>query len=280
MHKNVACLILLASGLLPVTTLAADAQSIIDKVMELQDERREGVDRYVVEQSVMGHISKVVFERVTVTGPDGEPVETFRVVIPDDFVQPDGDTAVTREEFDGMAENAVHTLADFADAAKLVGTESVDGNDTYHLVANDLNRTQDFSAGHSFTLQTINVWVDTDKYVPLKMTMDGLMDTDGTPRPVTMEKIDLDYRNVPGSNMYESYKQIMNMNGVMTDETRQQVEEARVQLEEFDEQLASMPESQRKMMMDMMGEQIEMVRKLAAGEGLEIITEVVSITVE
>lgn len=280
MHKNVTCLILLASGLFPATTLAEDAQSIINKVLELQDERREGVNRYVIEQSVMGHISKVVFERVTVTGPDGKQVETFRVVLPDEYMSADGEVAVTREEFDGMAENAVHTLADFADAAELVGTESVDGKNTYHLVARNLNRTEEFSAGHSFTLQNVNVWVDTDMYVPLKMTMDGLLDTDGTPRPVTMDKQDLDYRDVPGSNMYESYKQIMNMNGVMSDETREQVEEARVQLEEFDQELASMPESQREMMMNMMGDQIEMVRKLAAGDGLEIVTEVVSITVE
>ena len=41
-----------------------------------------------------------------------------------------------------------------------------------------------------------------------------------------------------------------------------------------------MPESQRNMMMNMMGDQIEMMRKLAKGEGLEIVTDVVAITVE
>jgi len=95
-----------------------------------------------------------------------------------------------------------------------------------------------------------------------------------------MEINNQDYRDVPGSNMYESYRQIMRMNGVMTDETKAQVEQARIQLEEFDQQLLEMPQSQRDMMMSMMGEQIEMMRKLAAGDGLEIITEVVSITVE
>jgi hypothetical protein len=41
-----------------------------------------------------------------------------------------------------------------------------------------------------------------------------------------------------------------------------------------------MPESQRNMMMNMMGEQMEMMRKMAAGDGIEIITNVRSITVE
>jgi len=280
MNKSVTSLILLVAGFFPASTLAADAQSVIDKVLELQDERRAGVDRYTIEQKVMGQTSKTVFERTTVTGPDGEPVETFGVVLPDDFAAPEGDVIISREDFDGMAENGVHTIADFADNAKLVGTESVDGKETYHLVATDLDRTEKYGEGNSFTLQTINVWIDTDKYVPLKMTMDGLMETDGTSRPMTMEKFDQDYRDVPGSNMYESYRQIMTMNGVMTDADREQIEQARQQLEEFEQQLLEMPQSQRDMMMNMMGDQIEMMRKLAAGDGLEIITEVVSITVE
>ena len=280
MNKSVTLLTLVVVSCLPVSTLAADAQSVIDKVLELQEERRAGVDRYVVEQKIMGQVSKVVFERTTVTGPDGEPVETFGVVLPDDFAAPDGDSIITRDDFDDMAENGVHTIADFSDNAQLVGTESIDGKETYHLVATGLDRTQEYSQGNSFTLQTVNVWVDSDKYVPLKMTMDGIMTTDGAPRPVTMEKLDQDYRDVPGSNMYESYKQIMLMNGVMSDAEREQMEEARVALAEFEQELLEMPQSQRDMMMNMMGEQIEMMRKLAAGDGLEIITEVLSITVE
>jgi len=280
MNKSVTLLTLVVVACLPASTMAADAQSVIDKVLELQEERRAGVDRYVVEHKIMGQVSKVVFERTTVTGPDGKPVETFSVVLPDDFAAPDGESIITRDDFDDMAENGVHTIADFSDNAQLVGTESIDGNETYHLLATGLDRTQEYSQGNSFTLQTVNVWVDSDKYVPLKMTMDGLMTTDGTPRPVTMEKLDQDYRDVPGSNMYESYKQIMLMNGVMTDAEREQMEQAREQLAEFEQQLLEMPQSQRDMMMNMMGEQIEMMRKLAAGDGLEIITEVLSITVD
>ena len=280
MRTSVPILISLACILVPPVSAAADAADIIEQVIELQDERRDGVDRYVVEQKTMGHVTKIVFERTTVTGPDGEPVETFRMVLPDGAMHTDGEAAVSREDFDDMAEESVNTIAEFADNATLVGTESVDGRDAYHLVASNLNRVRDFSEGGTFTLQTVNAWVDTDKYVPLRLTMDGDLDTDGTARPMTMEINNQDYRDVPGSNMYESYRQIMRMNGVMTDETKAQVEQARVQLEEFEQQLREMPQSQRDMMMSMMGDQIEMMRKLAAGDGLEIITEVVSITVE
>ena len=72
----------------------------------------------------------------------------------------------------------------------------------------------------------------------------------------------------------------MRLTGEMADETKRQMEQARAQLEEFDKQLAEMPESQRQMMMNMMGEQIEMMRNMAAGDGIEIVTNVRSITVE
>jgi hypothetical protein len=255
MNNNAPALLLLIGSILPLPALATDAQDVIDKVLELDEERRKGVNRYVVEQEVMGQVSKITFERTTVTGPDGEPVDTFRMVLPDDLLQPDpgSDPVMSQEDFEDMAQEGVHSIAAFSESAELVGTESVDG---------------------------INVWIDVDDYVLLRMVMDGTMNTDGTPRPVTIENIERDYREVPGSNMYEPYEQVMRLTGEMADETKRQMEQARAQLEEFDKQLAEMPESQRQMMMNMMGEQIEMMRNMAAGDGIEIVTNVRSITVE
>jgi hypothetical protein len=260
------------------TVLAEDARSIVDKVLELQEERREGVNRYTVAQSVMGQQFEVVFERVTVEGPDGKPMDTFQVRMPEGFSGADGE--MSREDFDDMAQNAVDTINDLAEQARLVGTEQVDGRDAYHLAASDINRVEDIGMDGTFTMNGIDVWVDTDKYVPLRMVMNGVMNTDGNDRPMTMEIDQQDYRDVPDSNMYESYRQVMRMNGEMSDEMKAQMEQARAGLEEFEKQMESMPESQREMMMNMMGDQVEMMRKLAAGDGLEIITEVVSITVE
>ena len=187
---------------------------------------------------------------------------------------------MSREDFDDMSQNAVDAMHEIAEQAKVVGNESVDGRDAYHLQATDLNRVEDLGDEGEFTMKTVDVWVDSDKYVPLRMIMDGTMNTDGTERPITMEVHQQDYRDVPGSNMYESYRQIMRMNGEMSDEMKAQVEQARAGLEEFEKKMESMPEGQRQMMMNMMGDQIEMMRKLAAGDGVEIVTEVVSIIVE
>ena len=278
MHKNLILLLVFVLALPAQSALAEDARSIVDKVLELQEERREGVTRYTVEQSVMGQRLEVVFERVTVTGPDGNPVDTFQVRMPDGFDGAEGE--MSREDFDEMSQNAVDTIHDLAEQAQLVGTEQVDGRDAFHLVARDINRVEDIGMDGTFTMNGIDIWVDTDKYVPLRMVMNGVMNTDGNDRPITMDILQQDYRDVPGSNMYESYRQVMRMNGEMSDEMKAQMEQARAGLEEFEKQMASMPESQREMMMNMMGDQVEMMRKLAAGDGLEIITEVVSITAE
>ena len=280
MNYKALTLLLLIGSYVPLPAFAADAQEIIDKVVALQEERREGVDRYIVEQEAMGYVSKITFERTTVTGPDGEPVDTFRMVLPDEMMQQGEDPVMSQDDFEDMAQEAVYSIAAFSESAELVGTETVEGRKAYHLVAENLERKRSFDENQEFTLQTINAWIDADEYVPLKLVMDGTMDTDGTPRPVTIETIERDYRTVPGSNMYEPYQQVMRLTGEMADETKRQMEEARAQLEEFDRQMAEMPESQRNMMMNMMGEQIEMMRKMAAGDGIEIVTNVRSITVE
>lgn len=280
MNYKALTLLLLIGSFVPLPAFAADAQGIIDKVVTLQEERREGVDRYIVEQEAMGYVSKITFERTTVTGPDGEPVDTFRMVLPDEMMQQGEDPVMSQDDFEDMAQEAVYSIAAFSESAELVGTETVDGRKAYHLVAENLERTRSFDENQEFTLQTINAWIDADEYVPLKLVMDGTLDTDGTPRPMTIETIERDYRTVPGSNMYEPYEQVMRLTGEMADETKRQMEEARAQLEEFDRQMAEMPESQRNMMMNMMGEQIEMMRKMAAGDGIEIVTTVRSITVE
>lgn len=280
MNYKATTLLLLIGCFVPLAAFAADAQDIIDKVVTLQEERREGVDRYVVEQEAMGYVSKITFERTTVTGPDGEPVDTFRMVLPDEMMQQGEDPVMSQDDFEDMAQEAVYSIAAFSESAELVGTETVEGRKAYHLVAENLDRKRSFDENQEFTLQTINAWIDADEYVPLKLVMDGTMDTDGTPRPVTIETIERDYRTVPGSNMYEPYQQVMRLTGEMADETKRQMEEARAQLAEFDRQMAEMPESQRNMMMNMMGEQIEMMRKMAAGDGIEIVTNVRSITVE
>jgi len=170
-------------------------------------------------------------------------------------------------------DTTISDMAIYSQSAKLVGTEPINGRDAYHLRSEDMNLTQ-VGDGGEFTIQTISMWIDTKEYVPLKMTMVGSIVSDGQTRPVKMEKLDLDYRNVPDSNMYESYRQVTNMAGVMGPEDQARMQEAQAQLAEFDKQMAQLPQAQRDMTMSMMGPQMEMMRTMASGGGIEIVTEV------
>jgi hypothetical protein len=135
MNRKATALLLVCS-IAPAPAFATDAQDIIDKVLELEQERREGVNRYVVEQEVMGQVSKITFERTTVKGPDGKPMETFRMVLPDEMLQaaPGEDPVMSQDDFEDMAQEAVYSIAAFAESAELVGTETVEGRKAYHLV--------------------------------------------------------------------------------------------------------------------------------------------------
>ena len=181
---------------------------------------------------------------------------------------------------DGRAEAAGEhdDMSDFANTAKLIGIEKIGRVKAYHLQAADLNMTQQADR-QEFTIETMSLWVDRRQLVPLKLRMEGTAMMDGQLRPIFIEQISTDYQDVPNSDMYESYRQIMRMGGILDEAQEQQMAEARIQLAEFDQQLASVPEDQRKMMESMMGSQIDMMRKMVSGGALEVESIVTEITV-
>jgi hypothetical protein len=180
------------------------------------------------------------------------------------------DKDLTAEDMSGMAK--------FAQRARITGIEQVAGRDANHLIAKGLNQVQG-SDSHEYRMDTVEMWIDTHEYVPLRIRMTGEITIEGRTRPMIIEKIDSDWRTVPGSSMYESYKQTMRISGVMTPEQQKQMQEAQKQMAELDEQMASVPASQREMMLRMMGPQLDMIRKMAKGDGLEITVDVHQILV-
>lgn len=58
---------------------AEDAAAILDKVQAMQMERAEGVNCYLVDQTVMGHRNVTLFERAALK-VDGKSFDTFRAV--------------------------------------------------------------------------------------------------------------------------------------------------------------------------------------------------------
>jgi len=169
-------------------------------------------------------------------------------------------------------------IAQFVDKAKLVGTESVDGRRAFHLRANDIDEVHE-SGGSEFRTESMSMWVDASEYVPLRTKIEGTTTSGKESKPMSIEVLHQDYRKVPGSNMYESYKQVTKISGMLSDAEQKELSEAQEQLAEFEEQLASMPPSQRAMMESMVGPQMEQFKQLASGGGFqtEVITHAITV---
>jgi 1,2-phenylacetyl-CoA epoxidase PaaB subunit len=69
-------LLVITAGM-PAAAFAQDAQSIMETAREKQLERWEGVDVYVVNQSVMGNANQTYFSRVKVEDDAGNSQTMF-----------------------------------------------------------------------------------------------------------------------------------------------------------------------------------------------------------
>ncbi|MDH3619269.1 MAG: DUF2092 domain-containing protein [Gammaproteobacteria bacterium] len=263
MRTTQVCLLLFVSLLVPLGAHAQDAESILAKARELQLARWDGVDNYSIEQTVAGSTVTMDYVRVDET--------SFRLA------PRSGVAGMSAKSDDGSIVN-FDEMQEIARTAQYLGTESIGGRPGYHLKADDVDYVQE-SDGQSISFDTFEVWLDTSEYVPLKMVIHGTASSAEGTREIVMEKVDTDYRKVPGSNLYEAYHQVMTMSGVLDPEQQKQLQEAQVQMAEFEKQLASMPEGQRQMMENMMRPKIEMMKKMASGGGMELIIEIQDIKV-
>ena len=176
------------------------------------------------------------------------------------------------------ARDTTNHMAQFIATAKLIGNESIGGREAYHLHAADINHVQQ-ADGQEYAMQSISLWIDVNEHVPLLMKVDGVMKADGESRPMTIENTQADYRLVPGSKMYEPFRRIMKISGMMTAEQEAEMRDAQAQIGEFEKEMANMPPSQRAMVENMIGPQLEMMRNMASGDGFQSEIVVRSITV-
>jgi len=189
-----------------------------------------------------------------------------------------GKEEIASQQSDAAVVAPIDDMTEFARATELVGREKIDGRQAFHLRAEGLDHTQRVE-GDEFTLQTMDMWVDAERYVPLQMHMKGVATSRGETRPITIERMDQDYREVADSKMYEPYRQVTRIGGVMNAQQQAEIQKAQREMANMDKQLQSLPESQRQMIMRQMGPQLEMIKKMASSGAMEIVTEVREIQV-
>jgi len=161
----------------------------------------------------------------------------------------------------------------FRRRAKVVGKESIGKRRAIHARAQKLNISEKVN-GEEITIDTISLWIDAEKYVPLKMRMNGVATQEGKSREIFIERFDQDYRTVPGSKLYLPHHNVMRVGGVLGPKEQKEMEEGRKKLDDLDRQLASMPPDQRASVEKMMGPQLEMIRKMVDGGVMEVETTV------
>ena len=160
-------------------------------------------------------------------------------------------------------------MEEFWNSAKLVGTETIDGRKAYHLQSKGAGQVRS-GKDAEFTPKVANLWIDTKEYVTLKFNVEGTMKADGKTRPMSIEMESSNFKKV--SSLYEPFKQVMRMGGMLDAKQKKEMENAKKQMAEFEKQMKDMPKAQRDMMMRMMGPQIETMKKMVSGDGIEMET--------
>lgn len=249
------------------------ARQVLEAAAEGYQQRMQGIENYTLVQDVMGMESILYFEKEVVDGLPFFQVRAVRV----------GGSDMPIDDDQTLA-NPYRTFRDFADRARLDGTEAVDGRQAHRIIVEDFTGL-DFSpspAGErdgSFTPNRIVMYIDTDDHLVRRMDMEGEMTTPRGTAPVSTTARFEDYRTTDGllhhwrtTMVTEGVMEAAGMSGADRDKARQQ-------LAELEQQMASMPAAQREMMERMMAGQLERLREMVQSGSLEVITRVTSIRV-
>ena len=196
------------------------------------------------------------------------------------------------KEDDGRAD-AAKALGDFAEFAKrahLDGTESVastsgapaEMREAYRIVAEGLSDIplEQPTDGAKFTLKKATLWLDKEQLVPLRLLMEGVADNKGKKTPISIEKLDMDYKQF--GPLYESHHQVYRLSGLMSgmsDKDRKEMEKAKVEFEKAKVELQKMPPQQKAMVEKMLKGQMEKFEAMTSGDAVTSTTDVVSIAV-
>ena len=240
----------------PAATSAQSVASVVEDMYDAFDRYAQGVDNYTLVQDAMGFETVSYFEKEMV---DGHPVFKMR------------SSAVgalgTSLSGDDVGYGDVFMFGpDLIEHGRYAGREQVQGRNAHVLAIDDLTQLDLMGPSSpdddmEFVAQSGTMYIDAETMTPLRMTFEGEATTPNGVVPVTTTIDMLDYRTIEG--MPIPHRIVMSMEGLqaMVDP------EMRAQLEEMEEQLASLPESQRAMMEQMMGGQIERIRQMMAGDG-------------
>lgn len=129
--------------------------------------------------------------------------------------------------------------------------------------------------GMQVVANKVRLWFDPERNVSIGHRFDGTIIENGESRDFYIQVRNSDFRNPPGCfDLIKPYRRVMEMGGVLNDEQKAQMKEARKQLAEYDKQMAALPASQRQMMENMMGGKMEAARNMVRTGSLSYTMEI------
>lgn len=244
-------------GIALTTTLARaqDASQIIEQALQVYEDGARDTDNYRMVTETMGFQTETVMKKEII---DGHPV-----FVPAQF----------SGSADSQWESPQNLFRQIANRAKYDGTEEVDGR-RCHVVSIDNFEGIDVSPGIQSDGQFDPTWMsialDTESSLPRRMRMKGNVVVEGSARPVSMEVLMTDYRQING--MYHPFRMLIEAEGFMGagGASDEDAEEARKSLEELESSLEDMSDQERAMVERMMGPQLERLREMIGSGKLKV----------
>lgn len=272
-RNKLSCLGLFAAAavmstvLLPMPLAAQEAQEILEEARDRYRSQIEGVDNYVVIQTVMGSETTTYYEKQMV---DGQPTFVLKDLRSQGMLDPeDGD-------MQRQLASPYRLYTQLGERASLAGTETVDGESCYVLEVSQLGETDVEALGGSssdrWTPKSLTVHMDTDEYVVRKFRLEGSFTQGGESQPASFTAHLRDYRTVEGlTHPFHMEVSTEGFGAGMSAEERAQMQKS---FQQMQEKMAEMPPQQRKMMKKMMGGKIEKMMEMISSGALGFTTEV------
>lgn len=267
-------LLLLTALLLVPVALAQSAEDVLREATDRYAAEMADVRDYTVTQSFMGREVTTYAERTDGAGP---------LTYTHYLVTRDGLVSTNDMDENPTPPDPYQMLDRIADEARYSGAEDVDGVRTHVIAVDDFGEiAREFGAvpedeGGEFDVETATFYIGTDDYRIHRMTMAGTLTNDGRTSPMTFDTRLADYRTVDGFTT--PHRTMMRMEGMESQMSDAEREEARQQLDQLRTQMEQMPPEQRQMMQGMMGDQLERLEQMLGGGGFEMEMEVTDVKV-
>jgi hypothetical protein len=242
---------------------AETARDVLRTAMDRNDARLKGIENFTVVQDVMGFEVTTYYETQIV---DGHAVP------------------VARETGEGSG-HAMATLyaslPEMTEHARLEGTDTIDDHKCYAIrvedmseldLAPDMGGTTD-----EFTPKSMLFHLDQKDYLLRKMRIEGDVEQEGRQVPMSMDIGLSDYRTVDG--LVHPFATTIVVHGLSSAISAEDMEKARKALAEMKEQMAEMPEEQRKVMASMMSGQMQRMEEMVSSDEMKMTMKVKEVRV-